>query len=128
MKKWLIVSISLVIVLLILAFSNTNLGTHISNFTEVYADEALHENAINIANDDEEVLKNFGEIALKDNLSLLNGDVQYSDNQNSVKLIFKVNGTKANGVMDIEAHRINDVWEYDNIHLRDKDSLRVTIE
>ncbi|WBL23869.1 cytochrome c oxidase assembly factor Coa1 family protein [Zunongwangia sp. HRR-M8] len=128
MKKWLIVSSSLVIILLILTFTTTNLGTHIFNFAEVYADEALYENAIHLANQNEEVKNNFGKIDIKDNLSLLNGDVQYSENHEKVSLTFKVTGTKANGVMAIEAHRQDEAWQYDHIQIRTKNSLKVTIE
>jgi len=121
MKKWLVISLGIVAVLLILAFSTTNLGTHISNFTEIYADEALHKDALDIANNDPKVTDYFGRISVKDNLSLLNGDVQYSEDHSKVELTFKVKGSKENGVMDIKAMRNAEVWEYQSIILRSKD-------
>ncbi|MCL6220294.1 cytochrome c oxidase assembly factor Coa1 family protein [Zunongwangia pacifica] len=121
MKKWLVISLGIVAVLLILAFSTTNLGTHISNFTEIYADEALHKDALDIANNDPKVMDYFGRISVKDNLSLLNGDVQYSEDHSKVELTFKVKGSKENGVMDIKATRNAEVWEYQSIILRSKD-------
>ena len=128
MKKWLLISLGVICVLLILVFSTTNLGTHISNFTEVYADDALHKDAMALANKNEEVSNIFGKISLKDNLSLLNGDVQYSEDHKKVELTFKFKGTKENGVMDVMAHRNAEIWEYDLINLRGKDSLRIEIE
>ena len=121
MKKWLVISLSIVGVLLILAFSTTNLGNHIYNFSEIYADEALHKDALDLANNNAEVKDYFGKISLKDNLSLLNGDVQYSDDRNKVELSFKFTGSKENGVMDIKANRNAEVWEYRSIILRNKD-------
>ena len=121
MKKWLVISLGIVAVLLILAFSTTNLGSHISNFTEIYADKALHKDALDIANNDPKVKDYFGTIRLKDNLSLLNGDVHYSENHKKVELTFKFKGSKASGVMEIKAAHNTEVWEYKSIILRNKD-------
>ena len=128
MKKWLVISIGIIAVLLILAFSTTNLGTHISNFTEIYADEGLHKDALDIANNDPKVTDYFGTISLKDNLSLLNGDVQYSEDHNKVELTFKFKGSKANGVIDIKAARNAGEWEYKAIILRNKDKKIELVE
>lgn len=128
MKKWLIISLGIISGLLVLAFTTTNLGAHISNFAEVYADEKLHKDAIDFANKNKEVLDYFGKISLKDNLSLLNGDVNYNEDHSKVALSFKFEGTKENGIMDVKAHRKAEVWEYDHITLRQKDAVQLDLK
>ena len=125
-RIWLYPSILLLVAGAIL-FSNSKLGENVGDFTKAYADKELHEKAIKIAQENEEVKLILGKLEPLDKLAIFEGSVLYTENDNSVELHSRIIGSKEKGKIDIYADRKENAWEYKKINIRLKNPKR-TIE
>lgn len=119
--KWLI-PIIVVLAIVFYLLSSSGMGKSATDLTQAYADQELYRNAIEKANSDQRVLENIGEIQPIDKMTILNGEVNFSDDNQTVNSTIKVIGSKGNGKLDLTAERENESWRYERINIRIKDS------
>jgi len=115
--KW----IALALVLLgVVIYLFTSIGTSkiATDLVQAYADPNLYENAIIKVNDNETVQTKLGIIAPIEKMTIINGDVHYTNNNSTVQTTVKVMGSKGKGKMDIEANWKDDSWIYNKINIR----------
>lgn len=115
--KWLVPITAFLIVVIALL----SLTTGLTSFAQAYAEPALYENALEKARENERVNEVLGNLQPTDKLTLLEGNVVYSEDNSSVELTFRITGSKGKGKMDISALRNNGIWEYELIKIRIKD-------
>jgi len=115
--KWLVPVLTVLIVITYL-LASSNLGKTSTDLAQAYADKDLYQEAINKANKNTLVLELIGEIQPIGKMTILNGEVRYSDNDQKVTSTVKVQGTKDNAKLDLSAHRNGDAWVYDLLKLR----------
>ncbi|WP_125717935.1 cytochrome c oxidase assembly factor Coa1 family protein [Flavobacterium ustbae] len=85
-----------------------------------YEDQSLYQNAIKKANTNTKVLNTIGVIAPIDKLAILEGNVTYSNNKNSINSSVRITGTNKKGKLDIYATKSGNKWEYKKISIRTK--------
>ncbi len=115
--KWL-VPIAFITILIIYLIGSSGLGKISTNLAQAYLDDELYTKAIEKANRDQRVEKKLGEIQPIDKMAILNGEVRYSDDNQSVISTIKIKGEKANGKLDLRAHRKEEEWKYDQLNIR----------
>ena len=123
--KWLL-PIIIVLTIVIYLFSSSGMTKISTDFIQAYADETLYENAIKKANENQMVSDKIGLIKPINNMTILNGEVIYTNENQTVQTSIKVKGDKNYGgkiSMDIIANRKNDKWIYEQINIRLKDSV-----
>lgn len=121
--KWIIPSI-LVVAFFIYLFSTSGMSKISADFAQAYADPTIYEMAIEKANVNQEVLEKIGMIKPIGKMTILNGEVRFSNNSQTVNSTIKVEGEKAKGKMDILANRTNEKWIFEKINIRIKDSAK----
>ena len=121
--KWLI-PIIVVFGIVFYLFSSSGMGKVATDLTQAYADQELYKNAIEKANSDQRVLENIGVIQPIDKMTIFNGEVNFSDNNQTVNSTIKIIGSKGNGKLDLTAERENESWRYEKINIRIKDSQK----
>ena len=115
--KWL-VPIAFITILIIYLIGSSGLGKISTNLAQAYLDDELYTKAIEKANRDRRVEKKLGEIQPIDKMAILNGEVRYSDDNQSVISTIKIKGEKDNGKLDLRAHRKEEEWKYDQLNIR----------
>lgn len=123
--KWLLSAIIFFIALGIV-FTATSIQ-NITDLTQAYSDKLLYEKAVEKANLNPEVNAKIGIIEPIDNLAILEGNVVYSNNKNTVESTVRFKGSKENGKIDILAHKKATKWVYEKITIRLK-KQKVVIE
>jgi len=118
-RKWFLPIGGFFTVLFIVLLSLTS-EKSISDIAKAYTDNSLYEKAIDLANLNPEILEVFGTIKPIDKLAILEGDAEYSNNNNSVNLSIRISGVKTNGKLDISASKKGNKWQYQKITLRAK--------
>ncbi len=101
---------------------SSNSQESISALAQAYTDNALYEKAIEIANTNPRTLETIGTIQPIDKLAILEGNASYTNQNTSVALTVRINGTKGNGKLDITADRVGSQWRYKKIAIRTKRS------
>ena len=92
--KWFLpTSISILLILLGIIFSS-NIDGNITDIAHAYSDNSLYEKAIEKVKTNQRVIEVIGEIEPIDRLAILEGNVIYSNNNNSVKLSVRIKGSK----------------------------------
>ena len=119
--KWLI-PIIVVLAIMLYLFSSSGMGKVATDLTQAYADQELYKNAIEKANSDHRVIEKIGEIQPIDKMTILNGEVNFSNDNQTVNSTIKVIGSKGNGKLDLTAIREDESWRYEKINIRIKDS------
>lgn len=117
--KWFLPSTLFSILLIVLLFTSTS-KENIIDITQAYADNLLFEEAIKKVNEDSKTIENIGKIEPIDKLAILEGNIVYSNNHNTVNASIRINGTKKKGKLDIFATRKGAEWEYQKISIRTK--------
>ena len=97
-----------------------SLTSGLTSFAQAYAEPSLYENALERARQNERVIEVLGNLQPVDKLTILEGNVVYTENNNAVDLTFRVTGSKGKGKMDISATKINGNWDYELIKIRVK--------
>jgi hypothetical protein len=125
--KWFI-PISGILLIFTIVISSGLMGIGV-DFAQAYADKELYENALKKVESDARVTKILGEIKPIDKMAILEGEVNYSNDNKSVKTTIRIIGEKGKARMDISANRINNNWNYNKINIRIKNpsALKQTI-
>ncbi|MDR6300138.1 cytochrome c oxidase assembly factor Coa1 family protein [Mesonia maritima] len=123
--KW-IIPIIILFAIVFYLFSSAGMGKVATDLTQAYADETLYQNAIEIANSDEEVIQRIGTIESLNKMTILNGEVNYTNNNKTVNSTIKITGEKGNAKLDITANQKEEKWDYEKINIRIKHSDKTT--
>lgn len=91
-----------------------------TDIAQAYSDNSLYEKAIEKARSNERVLEIIGDIKPIDKLAFIEGDAIYSNNNSSVALSLRIEGSKRKGKIDIIADKNGTKWEYKKINIRIK--------
>lgn len=117
--KWLVPVSGLAILFSFLFFSS-GMDKISADLVQAYADTELYENALNKARSNQKVTNLLGDIESIDNLAILEGEVRYTNDNQTVHSTIRIMGKKAKARMDIIADRINNEWMYKKIDIRIK--------
>lgn len=120
--KWFVSLLAFILASLILAYAIAQ--GNFKDIAQAYNDTALYTNAIDQANDNEEVIEILGKIGPLDNLAILEGSTKYSNNK-SVFATVRIKGKKKRGRMDIAAQKVNSEWVYEMIKVRIEKSTQI---
>ncbi len=116
--KWLVPT-SVVTIVLVLFFSS-GMNKVASDLTYAYSDTELYNNALEKVKANKTVISILGELQPIDKLAILEGQVNFSEDNTSVKSSIRIIGKKGKGVMDIVAHKVDREWNYKAIDVRIK--------
>ena len=120
--KWFLPSfISILLILLGIIFSS-NIDGNITDIAHAYSDNLLYEKTIEKVKTNQRIIQVIGEIEPIDKLAILEGNVIYSNNNNSVKLSVRIKGSKGKGKMDVSAYKNGNKWKFKKINIRIKNS------
>ena len=117
--KWLI-PVSGILMILIAVFISSGMGGVSANLIQAYSDTELYENALQKVKSDQKVTEILGEIEPIDKLAILEGEVNYTNDNQTVNSTIRLKGTKGKARMDITADRIDNEWNYRKISIRIK--------
>tara|TARA_Y100001934_G_C11956515_1_gene587424 strand:+ start:205 stop:651 length:447 start_codon:yes stop_codon:yes gene_type:complete len=117
--KW-FVPVCGIILISITVFLSSGMGGITTDFAQAYADTELYENALIKVNADEKVNELLGEIEPLGKMAILEGQTEYSNDNQKVNSTVRIIGTKGKARMDITADRINGKWNYSKINVRIK--------
>ena len=117
--KWL-VPISGIILILIAMFFSSGMDGIATDLVQAYADTELYENALEKVKSDERVTELLGEIKPIDKLAILEGFLEYSNDNKTVNSSIRIVGDKGKAGLDISADKLNDEWNYTKINVRIK--------
>ena len=117
--KWMI-SLGIITLIMVVIFWLSGMSSAVTQMAQAYADTALYENALEKVKSDSRATELLGEIAPIDKLSIIEGSVGYSNDNQTVNSSIQVKGSKLNARMDIAATRVNNKWQYQVINIRVK--------
>lgn len=115
--KWLLPLIILLVLLFTFLLQSISVG-EITTISHAYNEDSLFEKAIEKANKNVKSQNTIGYIKTIDQLAILEGNIVYSNNNNSVQLSVRIKGTKGNGKLDISANKKGKEWDYKKISIR----------
>nr|WP_321230470.1 cytochrome c oxidase assembly factor Coa1 family protein [uncultured Psychroserpens sp.] len=116
--KWLIPSTVIMFGLLMFLFSG--LGGAATDISKAYVEKDLYNNAFEKVKANDKASEVLGELQPIDNLAILEGAVNYSNDNKTIKSSIRIVGPKARGKLDIIADKVDDVWVYKLIKVRVK--------
>jgi len=106
------------LVLIVYLISSSNLGKTSQDLAQAYAEQDLYQNAISLSNKNTRVLELIGEIQPIDKMTILNGEVRYFNDNQSVTSTIKVQGNKGKAKLDLSAQRNGDKWMFNELKIR----------
>ena len=118
--KWVLPIILIAVLFLIGTLAASTSKENITDIAQAYSDNLLFEQAIEKANKNPNVLENVGKIEPIDQLAILEGNILYSNNHNTVRLSVRINGAKRKGKLDLSAIKKGTEWKYQKITVRTK--------
>ena len=116
--KWIIPSTVIIFAILLCILSS--LGSALTDISKSYADKDLFKDAFEKVKKHAKTSEILGELEPIDNLAILEGAVNYSNNNQTFNASIRIVGSKARGKIDINADKLNDVWIYKLIKVRVK--------
>ncbi len=122
--KWALPT-SIITLLAIVFFYFTGDATF--RYGSVYIQPTLIDNALEKAKENEQVIKKLGELSPHTFFRLLEGEVEYANNNKTVAITVGVIGSKGRAKLDILADQKGDNWEYQKITIRIKKPKKETI-
>ncbi len=114
--KW-FVPLSVILVLIVSFFMSLEISGARTDLAQAYSDTELYNNALEKVKSKQKVIDLLGKIETIDKLAILEGEVHYSNNNQTVNSSIRIKG-KAK--MDITANKINNKWSYKTINVRIK--------
>ncbi|WP_031425414.1 cytochrome c oxidase assembly factor Coa1 family protein [Flavimarina sp. Hel_I_48] len=117
--KWL-VPVSGIILFVIAMFFSSGMDGITTDLVQAYADTELYENALEKVKSDKRVTELLGGIKPIDNLAILEGFLEYSNDNKTVNSSIRIVGDKGKASLDISADKLNGEWNYTKINVRIK--------
>ena len=112
--------LSIVMLILLSYVFSSNFGTIVSDYTKAYADPTLFEIPLQKVRANKRVQETLGSIEPIDNMTILNGEVNYANDNKSVTATIKITGEHGKAMLDISALLENGFWSYQKITVRIK--------
>ncbi|TXE10745.1 hypothetical protein ES711_02225 [Gelidibacter salicanalis] len=94
------------------------LGAIGSDVTRAYTDPELYDDALNQVKINTAVTKVLGDIEPIDTFAILEGQIQYSTDGQTVNSTIRITGSKGKAKMDLMADRVKNEWRYTTIRDR----------
>ncbi|WP_040253766.1 cytochrome c oxidase assembly factor Coa1 family protein [Psychroserpens mesophilus] len=116
--KWFVPTI--LVSLLLVVFFSSGLNKMTSDLTLAYSDTELYSKALEKVNTNETVKTILGDIEPIDQLAILEGQVNYSEDNTKVKSSIRIIGTKGKAKLDIITNKVETKWIYKTIVVRIK--------
>jgi hypothetical protein len=116
--KWFVPAI--LVSLLLVVFFSSGLNKITSDLTLAYTDTELYSKALEKVKANETVKTILGDIEPIDQLAILEGQVNYSEDNTVVKSTVRIKGTKGKAKLDIIANKVETEWNYKTIAVRIK--------
>ncbi|MFT5249621.1 MAG: hypothetical protein ACI93P_001348 [bacterium] len=117
--KW-FVPLSGILLIIISVFISSGMVGIGADLAQAYSDTELYHNALEKVKSDQKVTELLGEIEPIDKLAILEGEVHFTNNNQTVNSTIRLKGTKGKVKMDITADKINNKWKYKIINVRIK--------
>lgn len=117
--KWFL-PVSMIILIVVAILSSSGVGGIANNYAQAYSDQELYQDALEHVKSNSRVIEVLGEIEPIDKLAILEGEVQYSNNNQRVNSTIRIVGSKGKAKMDILANRVQGKWNYQKILVRVK--------
>ncbi len=117
--KWL-VPVIVILMIAIYGLVSSGFGGILSNYTKAYNDPELYEGALKEVRQNERVKTVLGNIQPIDNMTIMNGAVNYSEDNKTVNSTIKIKGDNGKAMLDISAIRAESKWDYTEIKVRIK--------
>lgn len=111
---------TIIVTLFLLLFFSSGMNKVASDLTYAYSDTELYNDALEKAKANKEVIAILGEIEPIDKLAILEGQVNYSEDNRSVKSSIRIIGSKGKAKLDISATKVNSIWTYQTLKVRIK--------
>ncbi len=121
--KWVLALGSGILIMVTVLLSVSGLA----DYAQSYSDPSLHQNAINEANTNAQVIQRLGTLEPIDNLAIMEGNTVYSKDNTTVNSTVRVQGSKGKGKMDIVANKNQNTWTYKQIQIRIKTTGEVIV-
>lgn len=117
--KW-VLPIFGILFISISVFFSSNMDGIATDLAQAYADTELYNNALEKVKTNQRTKDLLGDIGPIDKMAILEGHVEYSNDNKTVYSSVRIVGTKGKANMDISADRINNEWNYNEIKIRIK--------
>ncbi|WP_121666195.1 cytochrome c oxidase assembly factor Coa1 family protein [Mesonia aquimarina] len=117
--KW-FVPVSGIVLIILSVFIFSRIGGIGADLAQAYSDTELYQDALEKAKSEQKVIDLLGEIEPIDKLAILEGEVLYTNNNQTVNSTIRITGTKGKARMDITADKIENQWKYKRINVRIK--------
>ncbi len=117
--KWFVPLIGIVLILIFSLFPS-GFDRIFGDYLKAYADPKLYETALERVRLNERIKEVLGAVEPIDVMTILNGSVDYSDDNKSVNSTIKITCEKGKAMLDISADRIDEIWIYKKINVRIK--------
>ncbi|TXE20203.1 hypothetical protein ES731_06750 [Psychroflexus gondwanensis] len=117
--KWLVPVSGIIMISLAIFFSSGMDGIG-ADLAQAYTDTELYKNALEKVKSDQKANELLGKIEPIDKLAILEGEVHYTNENQTVNSTIRLKGTKGKAKLDISADRINNEWNYTKINVRIK--------
>ena len=117
--KWLIPTTGVFIITIGTIFSS-GFDEILGDYSKAYLDSKLYDDALKIVRKNNRVKETLGHIESINTLTIINGYVEYSDNNNSVNTTIKISGEHGKAMLDISADLINEIWSFKALKIRIK--------
>lgn len=101
------------------------LNNEAPQFIKAYSDTKVFEKAIAIANANSKSKSTFGTIEAIDKLTILEGNIVYSNNDTSIASTIRIKGNHNRGKMDFTANKKGNEWFFQKITVRCKNPKTV---
>lgn len=101
------------------------LNNEAPQFIKAYSDTKVFEKAIAIANANSKSKSTFGTIEAIDKLTILEGNIVYSNNDTSIASTIRIKGNHNRGKMDFTANKKGIEWVFQKITVRCKNPKTV---
>jgi len=105
--KWFVPVTGMILISIVIFFSS-GMGGIATNLAQAYSDKELYENALEKAKSNPQVVDLIVEIEPIDKMAILEGEVEYSNDNKTVNSTIRIIGSKGKARMDISANRVND--------------------
>ncbi|WP_339840265.1 cytochrome c oxidase assembly factor Coa1 family protein [uncultured Maribacter sp.] len=117
--KWIIL-VFLLFWSFIFFITSSGLGGLLGDYGKAYADSTFYTVPLQKVQSNSRVREILGEIEPMGKMSILNGAIDYSEDNKSVKSTIKIFGENGKAMLDISAEWINGFWVYSKINVRIK--------
>ncbi len=116
-KRWFLPSLGILCLVIGMVLSS-GLGAIGSDVTRAYTDPELYDDALNQVKLNTAVTKVLGDIEPIDRFAILEGQIHYSNDGQTVNSTIRITGSKGKAKMDLKADRVHNEWRYTTIKVR----------